>query len=101
MVEGLDFFFEFANDPDIQLRMDFEPGDLQLLHNHQVLHDRTAYEDWPERERRRYLFRLWLAPPDGIELPEAFAGRYRSVTIGDRGGVDIPGLETVVPLSAI
>jgi hypothetical protein len=101
VTEGLDLFFALANDPDIQLRMDFEPGDLQLLHNHQILHDRTAYEDWPERERRRYLLRLWLSPEDGIPLPEAFAGRYRSVTPGDRGGVAIPGLETVVPLSAV
>ena len=101
VVEGLDLFFALANEPDIQLRMDFEPGDLQLLHNHQILHDRTAYEDWPERERRRYLLRLWLSPPDGLELPEAFAGRYRNTTVGDRGGVDIPGLETVVPLSAL
>lgn len=101
MVEALDLFFELANDPAHYLRMSFEPGDVQILHNHQILHDRTAYEDWPEAEKRRYLLRLWLAPPDGIELPEAFAGRYGRVTIGDRGGVSIPGLETQVALSAL
>jgi hypothetical protein len=28
--------------------------------NHVVLHARTAYEDWPEPERKRHLLRLWL-----------------------------------------
>ena len=99
--EALDLVHELANDADLHLKMAFEPGDVQLLHNHQMLHDRTAYVDWDDPDRRRYLLRLWLAPPDGIPLPQAFAGRYRSVTIGDRGGVAIPGMETVVPLSAM
>jgi hypothetical protein len=99
--QALDLFFELANNPKFHLSMAFEPGDMQILHNHQILHDRTAYEDWPEAERRRYLLRLWLAPPNGIELPEAFAGRYRSTTVGDRGGVAVPGMETQVPLSAM
>ena len=47
-------------------------------------------------DRKRYLLRLWLSPPDGIELPQAFAGRYNSVTAGDRGGVTIPGMPTNV-----
>lgn len=98
---ALDLFYELANDPAFHLKMAFEPGDMQILHNHQILHDRTSYEDWPEPERKRYLLRLWLSPPDGIALPDAFAGRYRSVTIGNRGGVDIPGLETLVPLTAL
>lgn len=98
--EALDLVWELARDPELHLSMAFEPGDVQILHNHQVLHDRTAYEDWPEYERRRYLLRLWLSPPDGIELPRAFAGRYGSIRPGDRGGIDIPGMERVVPLSA-
>ncbi len=100
-VEALDLLFELANDPAFHLKMAFEPGDMQILHNHQILHDRTSYEDWPEADRRRYLLRLWLSPPDGIALPEAFSGRYRSVTIGDRGGVAIPNLETHVPLTPV
>ena len=99
VVEALDYLFELANNPDFHLKMAFEPGDMQILHNHQILHDRTSYEDWPEPENRRYLLRLWLSPPDGIALPKAFAGRYRSTVIGDRGGVAIPGLETQVPLT--
>ncbi|MEM7403685.1 MAG: TauD/TfdA family dioxygenase [Pseudomonadota bacterium] len=99
--EALDLVMELANDPALHLSMEFEPGDIQLLHNHQILHSRTQYEDWPEWERRRYLLRLWLAPPDGVALPDAFAERYGSVTPGDRGGVSIPGLQTQVPMAAM
>lgn len=37
--------------------MEFRPGDVQLVHNHTVLHDRTSFEDWPEPERKRHLLR--------------------------------------------
>ena len=101
LVEAMDLMTELAEDPELFLSMDFEPGDIQLIHNHQILHNRTEYEDWPEAERKRYLLRLWLSPEDGLALPDAFAERYGSVTIGDRGGVVIPGTETNVPLTAV
>jgi alpha-ketoglutarate-dependent taurine dioxygenase len=41
--------------------MQFEPGDIQLLSNHRVLHARTAYEDAPGETRGRHLLRLWLS----------------------------------------
>lgn len=99
VVEALDLMYELANDPALHLTMQFEPGDMQILHNHQILHDRTEYEDWPEEDRKRYLLRLWLSPEDGIDLPEAFAGRYNSVEAGNRGGVVVEGMEFQVPLT--
>ena len=101
LVEALDMLHSLANDPALHLRMAFEPGDMQILHNHQIMHDRTAYEDWPEPERHRHLLRLWLAPPDGIPLPEAFAGLYGSVEIGNRGGVTVPDIHPIVPLEPV
>ena len=98
LVEALDMVDELANDPKLFLPMDFLPGDIQLLHNHQILHSRTAYEDWPEWERRRYLLRLWLSPPDGIVLPDAYAERYGGTEAGNRGGVVVPGTTLQVPL---
>lgn len=100
LVEALDMVGTLADDPALFLSMDFKPGDIQLIHNHQILHNRTAYEDWPEAERKRYLLRLWLSPPDGLTLPDAFAERYGSVKIGDRGGIVIQGTERHVPLTA-
>ena len=62
--------------------MEFQTGDIQLVHNHTLLHDRTAFEDWPESKRKRHLLRLWLAPEKARPLPEVFAQRYGSVTPG-------------------
>ncbi|MDP6174834.1 MAG: TauD/TfdA family dioxygenase, partial [Rhodospirillales bacterium] len=38
----------------------FEPGDMPILNSHVTLHARTAFEDWPEVERRRHFWRMWL-----------------------------------------
>jgi hypothetical protein len=85
--EALDMFTALADDPDLRLDMDFQPGDIQFLHNHTILHARTAYEDWPEPERKRHLLRLWLSPPEGRPLPPVFAEVYGSLAPGDRGGI--------------
>jgi hypothetical protein len=62
-----------------------------------ILHDRTAFEDYPEPERKRHLLRLWIAPPKARPLPEVFAERFGSVTPGDRGGVVVPGATPSIP----
>ena len=97
-VAALDAFDALANDERLVLRMRLAPGDMQFVHNHVLLHDRTGFEDWPEPERRRHLLRLWLAPPDARELPPWFAARYGSLAVGDRGGVIVPGTRLHVPL---
>ncbi len=98
--EALDLFDSLANDPKVNLQMEFQPGDVQLVHNHTILHDRTAYEDWEEPERKRHLLRLWLAVPGARPLPEIYAERYGQVTIGDRGGIIVPGSRLNAPLEA-
>ena len=37
-----------------------EPGQMLFTNNHWILHNRTAFEDYPEPERRRHYVRLWL-----------------------------------------
>lgn len=44
---------------ELQLPMDFRPGDVQLVSNETVLHARTAYEDDVDTGKRRHLLRLW------------------------------------------
>jgi len=44
----------------VYLDMALQPGDMQFLKNHAILHGRTYYEDFPEFERRSHLLRLWL-----------------------------------------
>ena len=72
-IEALDLLDELANDPNLNLMMELQPGDIQLVHNHTILHDRTAFEDYPEPERKRHLLRLWVAPPNARPLPEIYA----------------------------
>ncbi len=99
-IEALDLFDSLANDPALHLNMEFRRGDVQLVHNHTLLHDRTAFEDWPEPERRRHLLRLWLAPPQARPLPPVFAERYGSLIPGDRGGVAAKTANLIAPLDA-
>jgi hypothetical protein len=89
-VAALDCFDAIANDERLVLEMRLAPGDMQFVHNHNLLHDRTAFEDWPEPERKRHLLRLWLAVPGARPLPPAFEARYGSLEIGNRGGIITP-----------
>lgn len=98
--EVMDLIDELCNDPAIHLSMDFRPGDIQLLHNHQILHSRGDFENWPEPERHRHLLRLWVAPPQARPLPDVFAPRYGSVAPGARGGIVVKGTTFKVPLEA-
>ena len=85
--EALDMLDALTNDPELNLTIEFRPGDMQFVHNHQILHSRTDFEDWPELEKRRHLLRLWLAPAAARELPPAYAQRYGSIVPGNRGGI--------------
>ena len=99
-IEVMDLIDALVNDAAIHLQMTFEAGDMQFLHNHQILHSRNDFENWPEPERHRHLLRLWMAPPNGRALPEVFAPRYGSVTPGERGGIIVPGSQLSVSLEA-
>jgi hypothetical protein len=96
---ALDYFDLLANDPTMTLSMRLEPGDVQFVHNHTLLHDRTGFQDWPDVEHKRHLLRLWLAVPGARPLSEAFAARYGSVEVGNRGGIVVRGTRMTVPLS--
>jgi len=95
---ALEMFDRTAEDAELRLDMALRPGDIQFVHNHTILHDRTAFEDWPEPERKRHLLRLWLAAPGARPLPPAYAERYGSVEIGNRGGIICKGTRLHAPL---
>lgn len=100
-IEALDLFDALANDPALHLFMEFRPGDVQLVHNHTLLHDRTSFVDWPDPAQRRHLLRLWLAASGARTLPAVYAQRYGSIAIGDRGGVIVRGTRLNAPLEAV
>ena len=59
--ELLDLYDQICATPEFHLDMWLQRGDMQFISNHTTLHARTGYEDWPERNRKRHLLRLWLS----------------------------------------
>jgi len=96
-VEALNLFDQLANDPQLNLTMRLEPGDMQFVYNHALLHDRTAFEDVENPQERRHLLRLWLSIPGDRPLPDIFASRYGTIEIGNRGGIIVPGTTFTIP----
>ncbi len=88
VTRALDLVEEIVRRPELMVSMWLGEGDMQLINNHVVLHSRTGFEDHPEPERKRLLFRLWLATPDSHPLPPAWQEAYKSVAPGSvRGGI--------------
>lgn len=98
-IEALNMFDTLANDPKLHFGMQLKPGDIQFVYNHSQLHDRTAFLDWPEPDKRRHLLRLWLSIEGDRPLPECFKSRYGSIEIGNRGGIVTQGTKLHAPLS--
>lgn len=70
--EALELYDEISQEPGLAIDMDFQPGDIQWLLNYAALHSRTAYDDWPEVERRRHLLRLWITRDVGRPITPGF-----------------------------
>lgn len=70
--EALDLLDSLANDQRFVLNMHFRPGDIQFLNNYKIWHARTSYIDYPEPERQRDLYRLWLTLRVPMHLPDDF-----------------------------
>ena len=66
-----------ANDPDFNVYMDLQPGEMQFINNYHVLHGRTAYEDDVAQGYKRHLKRLWLATYALSDRPAHFAAQGR------------------------
>jgi hypothetical protein len=64
-----------ANDPDFNVYMDLQPGEMQFINNYHVLHGRTAYEDDAANGYKRHLKRLWLATHRLSDRPVRFQAR--------------------------
>ena len=58
--QALDAFESLMNDPGVPVHFDFEPGQVQFINNLALGHNRTAFVDFAEPDRKRHLLRLWL-----------------------------------------
>jgi hypothetical protein len=66
---------------ELALEIDFEPGDIYYVYNHVIQHARSSYEDWPEPERKRHLFRLWLHTDGARPLDEEVAASLQGIVV--------------------
>jgi len=98
-IDVMNLLDEIIAEGKLILPMSFEPGDIQIIHNHQIFHSRSDFENWPEPERQRHLLRLWISPLAGRPLPDYFAARWGSVDAGDRGGIIVSGTKLTVELN--
>jgi Taurine catabolism dioxygenase TauD, TfdA family len=54
-----------------------------------------------EDEKKRHLLRLWVAPPPpDRELPRSYEEGWGALTVGDRGGIRVPGYGLTLPVTA-
>ena len=68
---------------ELSLIVNWQPGDVSFVLNHVALHARTAYQDWPEPDKKRHVLCSWInlekkrpihdtiaQDMSGIKLPE-------------------------------
>tara|TARA_Y100001968_G_scaffold327396_1_gene372354 strand:- start:599 stop:1678 length:1080 start_codon:yes stop_codon:yes gene_type:complete len=83
-----DILDQILRRPEHMFTMWLEPGDLQFMNNHVMLHSRTEFEDYKDPEKKRLLYRLWIAPPNSVKLPKSWQNFFRSIEPGSvRGGI--------------
>ena len=58
--QALDVLDGVLNRPEFRAEFYLERGQMFFVNNRWILHNRTAFEDHPELERRRHYVRLWL-----------------------------------------
>jgi len=88
--EAFALFRELA--VELAADLPFREGDLQILNNHVLVHSRRPYEDWPEPDRKRHLFRLWLRDPGCRPVPDATRENF--------DGIEVEGFRPWAPLDA-
>jgi alpha-ketoglutarate-dependent taurine dioxygenase len=57
---ALDTLDQILAEPALRINFLMEPGQIQFINNRWLFHNRTAFEDHPEIDRRRHYVRLWL-----------------------------------------
>jgi alpha-ketoglutarate-dependent taurine dioxygenase len=61
---ALDAWDRILGDPALRCEFDLAPGEVFLINNRWILHNRTAFVDHTAPGRRRHLIRLWIERTD-------------------------------------
>lgn len=59
-VQAMDVLDDVLRRADLRVEFALEPGQVFLINNRWILHNRTAFDDHADTERRRHYVRLWL-----------------------------------------
>jgi alpha-ketoglutarate-dependent taurine dioxygenase len=62
--KALEVLEQVVGDPKLRVEFGLRPGEMFFINNRSVLHDRSAFEDHVEPDRRRHYVRLWLQRSD-------------------------------------
>lgn len=100
-IDALDMLEAIAEEDGFYIDLEWSPGAFAFVHNHQMFHSRTAYEDYEDIDRMRHNLRLWLSARSGWELHPKFEERYGEIEVGKkRGGIILPGITLTTPFEA-
>ena len=85
-IEAMDAVDEILARPEVVVTQDLQPGQVQLIENHSIMHARTAFSG--SGIGGRLLLRLWVSTSRSPGLPASFMPLYGSTDAGTiRGGV--------------
>ncbi|MEM7696961.1 MAG: TauD/TfdA family dioxygenase [Verrucomicrobiota bacterium] len=85
--EALDELEKIAAEAGHAIQLLQQPGDVLLVNNWTTLHRRSGFEDHPDPENQRRLFRVWLSMPNSRPIDPRFAANYGATDGGAiRGG---------------
>jgi hypothetical protein len=59
--KALDILDAVLGRQELRVEFDLKPGQMYFINNRWIAHNRTAFADHSEPDRRRHLVRLWLA----------------------------------------
>jgi alpha-ketoglutarate-dependent taurine dioxygenase len=59
-VAAMDTLDRVAAEPALRAEFSLRPGEMLFVNNRWILHNRTAFEDFAEPDRKRHYVRLWL-----------------------------------------
>ena len=58
--EALDYLDSLLENPEQVVEFSLSPGDILLINNHTVAHNRRDYEDYEDLSKHRHMVRIWL-----------------------------------------
>jgi len=91
--EALDYLDALTVSDEFRLDMKLEPGDMQFVNNHVLLHSRTEFVDHEEEDKKRHLKRLWLATDKIGDRPAAFKDRGYDMNSWKKDAPAVPAAE--------